>query len=257
MTLAPSIALAGTISFSVDFTANEISLTNTGSEAAYRISMWTLDASEKWQRAPVLVGNADYLAPLQSIKGQHPILSASSALGLGDPLLVMLFDKAGSRVTQLAWRRAPAATLVTLPAHRHGSQLDIALGNASAAQIVATYGITVPYAGVARLAQSFPAAEPPPDPLRHLWAAGPTMTLDTGAAQAGAWLVHQTATGELQVQIVVDGVARGSEQVPAWLIWVRRHWMPYVQLLAGLGGFLLLAGFVWSGRQEPIETSVK
>ena len=253
---APSIALSGTVSFSVDFAPNEVLLTNTGSEAAYRLSMWTLDGSEKWRRVPVLLGNADYLEPQQLIRGRRQMSGATSGLALGDPLLVMLFDKAGSRIAQLAWRQAPVAALDTLPTRRHGSQLYIE-GDESAAKIVATYGITVPYAGVARLTQSFALAEPPPDPLRHPWALGPAMTLDTGAAQAGAWLVHQTATGELQVQTVVDGAARGLEQVPAWLTWVRRHWARYVQALAGLGAFLLLTGLVLAGRQKFVEKLAK
>jgi hypothetical protein len=182
---------------------------------------------------------------------------ATSGLALGDPLLVMLFDKAGSRIAQLAWRQTPATALTALPTQRHGSQLVIAGATTSAANIVATYGITVPYAGVARLTQSFALAEPPPDPLRHLWALGPTMTLDTGAAQAGVWLVHQTGTGELQGQTVVDGVARGFEQVPTWLTWVRRHWARYVQALAGLGAFLLLTGLVLAGRQKSLEKLAK
>lgn len=255
--LAPSVALSGAIGFSVDFTANEVVLTNTGSEAAYRLSMWALNGSEKWQRVPVLLGNADYLEPQQLLKGRRQLFDTTNGLALGEPLLVTLFDKAGSRIAQLAWRQAPVAALATLPTQRHGSQLDISIGDASAAGIVATYGIAVPYAGVKRLAQGFAPAEPPPDPLLHQWALGSAMRLDTGAGQAGAWLVHQTATGELQVQTVVDGVARGLEQVPAWLTWVRRHWMQYVQLLAGLGAFLLFAGFFWPGRQESIEKSAR
>ena len=255
--LAPSIALSGTVSFSVDFAPNEVVLTNTGSEAAYRLSLWTLDGSDKWQRVPVLLGNADYLEPQQQVKGRRQLSGATSGLALGDPLLVMLFDKAGSRIVQLAWRQAPAAALATLPTQRHGSRVDIAAGNASAANIVATYGITVPYAGVARLAQGFAVGEPPPDPLRHLWARGPAMKLDTGAAQARVWLVHQTASGELQLQTVVDGKARGFEQVPAWLTWVRRHGARYVQGLAGLGALLLLAGLVLAGRQKSVENLAK
>ena len=255
--LWPSIALSGTVGFSVDFAPNEVVITNTGSEAAYRLSLWTLDGSEKWQRVPVLLGNADYLEPQQLMRGRRQLSGAISGLALAEPLLVMLFDKAGSRIAQLAWRQTPAAALTALPTQRHGSQLVIAGATASAANIVATYGITVPYAGVASLAQGFAVAEPPPDPLRHLWALGSAMTLDTGAAQAGVWLVHQTATGELQVQTVVDGVVRGFEQVPAWLSWVRRHGARYVQALAGLGAFLLLAGLVLAGRKKSVEKLAK
>ncbi len=266
--LAPSIALSGTVGFSVEFAPNEVVLTNTGSEAAYRLSMWTLDGSEKWQTVPVLLGNADYLEPQQQVKGRRQLLAATSGLAIGDPLLVMLFDKAGSRIVQLAWRQTPAAAPTVLPTQRHGSQLKVVLGNATATGIVASYGIAVPYAGVERLAHSFGATLAPPDPLRHVWVAGPEMTLDTGVGQGGAWLVHQSASGDLQMQIVADGRVRGLEQVPGWINWVRRNLMRDAQLLAALGALLLIGKFVWSNRgrhapaalpgsHESIETTAK
>lgn len=266
--LASSFALAGTIKFSVNFTGNEIGVTNTGNEAAYRLSLWTLNQSEKWQAVPLLAGNADYLAPEQSVKGVRQSPAVTNGLGRGDPLLLMMFDKSGSPVTQLAWRQPPAAAREALPTQRHGPQLDIALGNAKSAGIVATYAIAVPYGGVERLAHRFQGTQTPPDPLRHQWALGPVMRLDTGAGQGGAWLVHQTTAGDLQVQVLADGVTRGLEQVPVWINWVRRNLMRYAQLLAALGVLLLIARFVWSdrrrqalaaipGSQQSSETSVK
>lgn len=252
--LSPSIALAGSIGFSVNFKANEISITNTGTEAAYQLSIWALNQSAKWQKVQILTGNADYLAPGKFLQVHRQSTAATTGLGRGDPLLVLLHDNAGSRITQLAWRQSPAPTPYALPTLRHARQLIITAGNANASKIVATYGITVPYEGIARLAHRFSAAEPPPDPLRHLWASGPSMALDTGAGQGGAWLVHETAAGDLQVQIVADGRVRGQEQVPTWLNWARRNLMTVAQALAALGAVLLGLGFVWARhKSEPVS----
>jgi hypothetical protein len=75
------------------------------------------------------------------------------------------------------------------------------------------------------------------------------MWLDTGDGQGGAWLVHESATGDLQVQIIADGKVRGAEQVPGWLRWVRQYLMSVATLLAGLGGLVLVAGFFRSPRR--------
>ena len=246
----PSFALAGAISFSASFAGEEIVLTNTGSDAGYRLSLWSLGASAKWQAVDVLAGNTDYLPPTQSIKVRRKMPSSTSGLGRSDPLLVLLFDMAGSRITQLAWRQAPVSASYTLPTQRHGRQLAIAPGNAQALKIVATHAIAVPYEGIARLAHGFPEALTPPDPMRHLWADGPSMTMDTGDGQAGVWLLHETAAGDLQMQIVADGRVRGQEQLPAWLKWARRDLMRRAQLLAALGALLLLATCVWSARRH-------
>ncbi|OIQ69412.1 hypothetical protein GALL_489870 [mine drainage metagenome] len=119
-----------------------------------------------------------------------------------------------------------------------------------------SYAITVPYEGIAALAHPLPATPPPPpNPLRHAWADGPSMTLDTGAAQAGAWLVHESASGDLQVQIVPDGVVRGAEQVPPWLPWVRLHLLTLAQALAAVGALVLVVGFFWPARGAQVLAS--
>ena len=76
------------------------------------------------------------------------------------------------------------------------------------------------------------------------------MTLDTGAGQGGAWLVHETASGDLQVQSVADGRARGQEQVPPWLLWVRSSLMTFATVLAVFGALLGVAGLVWPLRRQ-------
>lgn len=236
--------IAGSIGFSVDFTGDELSITNAGGETGYQFSLWTLNPSEQWQQVTILSGNADYLAPGKSLKGRRQSPAKTNGLGRADPLLVTLFDQAGSRIVQLAWRKTPVSAPYSLPTQRRDRWLDVSAGNARAAKIVASYGITVPYEGIKRLAQGISTAETPPAPMHQVWATGPTMTLDTGAGQGGAWLVHEMATGDLQVQIVGDGTERGREQVPAWLNWVRRRLMAMSVDLA-VAGFVLLLGGAW------------
>lgn len=248
--LAPSIAMAGSIGFSVSFKANEISVTNTGTEAAYQLSLWTLSPSAKWQVAQALTGNSDYLAPGKIIQVRRQSVAATTGLGRGDPLLLLVHDKAGSQITQLAWRQPPPPASYALPTLRQVGQLIITARDANAAKIVASYGITVPYAGIARLAHRFQAAGAPPDPLRHVWVARSSMTLDTGAGQSGAWLVHETAAGNLQLQIVTDGRVRGQEQVPNWLSWVRGRLMTVAQALAIFGAALMVFGLILARRKS-------
>lgn len=254
--LASTVAFAGSIGFSVEFKGDQVSIVNKGTEAGYHVSLWTLDQSAKWQSVKTLSGDSAYLAQGKTLVGRRQSAPAASGLGRADPLLVTLFDQAGSRIVQLAWRQPPIAAQYSLPIERHAQQLEIFRGNANAANIVASYGITVPYEGIARLAQGFSDKDAPPDPLRHAWATGSTMTLNTGAGQGGAWLVHETASGELQVQIAPDGLERGREQTPFWLDWVRQNLMSEAAALAAVGAALLAVGLIWR-RLGPRQSRVK
>jgi hypothetical protein len=240
---------AGSIGFSISFTGDDITITNTGSEPAYQVSQWTLDAASQWRQVQVQQGNPAFLPPGKSLNGRR--LAAASATGLGrvDPLLLVLHDQAGSRIAQLAWRQTPMNAPRPLPTERLGRQLQVVGSKAGEEKTLMTYGIAVPYEGVAQLAQPLFATTPPPNPLRHVWANGPLMTIDTGAGQSGVWLVHESATGDLQVQIIADGKVRGAEQVPGWLRWARSQLMTLAAAVACVGGLLLVAGFYWSPRR--------
>lgn len=248
--LALSSAFAGSIGFAINFTGDEVAITNTGSEAAYQLSEWTLDSSSQWRQVQVQEGNPAYLAPGKSLKGRRFSSAATTGFGRADPILVVLHDQAGSRIAQLAWRQPPAVQQQPLPTRRSGGQLSIDAGAARAQKIVATYGVVVPYDGIKRLTQPLVEAGPPPNPQRHAWAAGAPMVMNTGAGQGGAWLVHESATGDLRVQIVPDGLIRGQEQVPGWLVWARQYLMKLSALLAGVGLTVMFAGFIRAARRS-------
>ena len=237
--LAVPAALAGSISFSVAFTTDGISITNAGSEAGYRLSLWTLDQASRWRQMQIISGNSDYLAPGQTLKARRLAVVAGAGLGRGDPLLLELHDQAGGQVTQLAWRVAPPLSKNPLPTQRKDGKLLITAGNSS---VISTYGIVVPYEGIAQLGHGFAPGSPPPDPQRHIWASAGPLMLDTGAGKGGAWLVHESAAGEIEMQVVADGFDRGKEQIPSWLIWVRNNLMRWAAALAVLGALLVVLG---------------
>jgi hypothetical protein len=245
-TAACAVATAGSIGFSVSFTGDDVSITNAGTEAAYRVSLWTLDPTSKWHKVQILSGNTDYLSPGQTLKWRRQTVAASTGLGRGDPLLLELYDQAGGRVTQLAWRVSPAVSKNPLPIQRKDGNVLVPVVNSA---FVSTYGIVVPYEGIAKLTHGFADDVRPPDPQRHSWVAGAPMVLQTGAGKGGAWLVHETAAGAIEMQIVADGVDRGREQVPSWLVWVRNNLMRSAVVLAGLGALLLVLGGLGSRRR--------
>ncbi len=238
------ITHAGSIGFSISFTGDDISISNTGSDAAYQVSGWTLNAQGQWRLVAVRDGNPAYLPPGQSLKGHRSAAAPATPLGRADPLLVLLHDQAGSQIVQLAWRQTPALALQPLSLQRRGPILGIAQPS-GLSDIVASYAVVVPYQGIARLAQPLPPTPVPPAPVRHRGSDPAPWVLDTGAGQGGAWLLHESANGTVSLQIAPDGLVRGQEQVPAWLVWSRQHLMRTATVLAWLGALTLVAGFVW------------
>ena len=250
MLLCAAPVLAGSLGFAVSFTGDEISIRNSGTDTAFQLSLWTLGATQTWQRVNVTSGNADYLPPGQSLAGLRPSRATSSGLGQYDPLLLLLHDQAGSRISQLAWRVAPPGANQALPVERKAGQLAVAAGTGA---YIASYAIAPPSAGIAQLSTRLLRDGAPANPQRHAWAQDPTWVLDTGAGQGGVWLLHESAGGALQLQLVPDGKPLGQEQVPPWVVWTRLHWMTLAELLALAAGALMLLGFFWSPRwSQPL-----
>jgi hypothetical protein len=247
--------LAGSIGFSISFTGEEVSITNTGTEPAYQLTEWTLDTANQWRKAQVVDGNDAYLVPGKTLKSRRLSLPAEIGLGQADPLLLLLHDQAGSQIAQLAWHHAPSIEPQPLPIRRNGAQVAVAISTALAQKVTTTYALVVPYEGVSRLVQPLPSAPvPPPNPIRHTWASGQPLVIDAGNGQAGVWLLHETAQGDLRLQIVPDGFLRGQEQVPVWLLWARQYLMTVAMVLAAVGALTLVAGFAMRLRlQAPLK----
>jgi len=232
---------AGTIGFSISFTGDDIAITNTGSEAAYQISEWTLDQQSHWQKATTLEGSPAYLPPGKTLNSRRLFQPGVSGLGRFDPLLLVLHDQAGSRIAQLAWRRTPLQLEKPMHTLHLADRIIVSPDVARQRDIVATHAIVIPFEGSKRLARPFSIAEPP-NPQRHNWQSNQSMALNTGKGQNGAWLVHESANGDLHLQIVPDGSVRGQEHMPAWLVWARQHMFRLASVLAGLGTLVAVAG---------------
>lgn len=247
--ICPLQVAAGNIVFSIGFAGDEIVITNTGSDSAYAMTAWTLNAAAQWQRVQVLSDNSTYLAPGQSLKGRRMALPSPTGLGRADPLLVLLHDQAGSRVAQLAWRQTPAVSQPGLPVQRQGALLSVAAEFSKPNKVIASYALLMPYEGIQSLENSFSANVTPPNPIRHMWVSDAPMVVNTHSGLGGAWLVHENSQGELSLQIVIGSVVRGQEQVPTWLAWARLYLM---QLAAGMAAIAVL--MMWS---RPIFSTQK
>ena len=241
LTLAMTLARAGSIGFGIALTGSAITLTHSGDAWAYRVSLWTLDAAAHWQPVQIVSGNSDALAPGQRLTGQRRVPPPATGLGRSDPLLVLFHDQAGAHFAQVAWRRPPPRLESPFPFRRAGDRLDI-VPPATGELPIATYAIAMPYPGIGGLTQPFATRTAPPNPVRHAWTPPPPLQLQTGAGQAGAWLVHEFADGATRLQIVPDGVARGQEQTPAWLSVVRQYAYRVAAGLSLIGLLALAAG---------------
>jgi hypothetical protein len=233
--------MAGTIGFKVSFVGDDVSITHTGNEAAYRLRWYTLSAAQVWQPIEVIDGQDDYVAPGQSLRGRR-VPGGNTGLGAHDPLLLVFLDQAGSQISQLAWRRPPGRSGVVWPVSREAGLLRLCPPNQAVAGAGAGYVIAVPDPGVRALALPFASPRAPPNPVLLGSAPGTCQTLNTGQGQTAAWLLHATADGTLRVQLVPDGEIRGQAHKPKWLAWARRHLLSLAGLAALVGvGLLLLA----------------
>lgn len=250
--LAP-LAYAGSIGFSINMTGEDIVITNTGNEAAYQMTEWTLNASGQWQPVQWQEGNPAWVAPGKKLKGRRLSLTADTSLGRADPLLLMFYDAAGSQFSQLAWRKTPA--FATHPLHVQRQDHRVTLDKGDISNIAITYAIAVPDEGIASLARAFASAKTPPRPMRHDWTKSASLVIETGQGQQGVWLIHESSTGDLQIQIVPDGLPAGQEQIPRWLVWMRLHLLKWAGILALVGMHGVMAGLMWSAHRGKLFTS--
>lgn len=234
--------MAGTIGFNVSFADDEVRITHNGNEAAYRLTWYTLSAAQVWQPIAVTDGQAEYLAPGQSLRGRR-VPGGNTGLGAHDPLLLMFLDQAGSQISQLAWRRPPGRASVVWPVSRKAGLLRLCSPHQAVAGATAGYVIAVPSPGIQALALPFASPRMPPNPVLLVNERGACQSVDTGPGQTGAWLLHTGSSGGLQVQFVPGGEVRGQAHHPGWLVWVRLHLMVVAGAAALVGlGLLLLAG---------------
>lgn len=248
--------ITGTIGFSVQFQGANVSLQNTGNESAFNVSLYTLNDQNIWQKNLPRQDASSNLSPqakLETRGFRASDVNASWASSI-DPLLVLFNDQSGSAMTQLAWRKAPPHALFTLSYDRQGTQLRIHPPSSDAAsKIVRTHAIVVPYAGIAALAKPLQPIPTPPAPISMRWQNGSStpqaLWVETGEGLSGAWLLHESPNGELSLQVITDGKQRGSEQIPTWLLAVRKFGLLLANWL-WVFGLLTMAFSVWLFKRQ-------
>ena len=239
---------AGSIGFNIQFKGEQLALQNIGSEAAYRLEVFSLSTDQAWQPLPILSGNAHYLEPQKNITLQDKPSASAGLTALG-PVLIVFNDQSGGAMAHLAWRNTPPASPNLLAFERQGAQLMVRKPQ-SQTGIVRTWAIVVPYAGIEALGKPLQAIPKPPKPYRMDWQVSSLpLTINTGNGQSGTWLVHELTSGAMSLQIVPDGKVRGNEQLPAWVAWFRANGLVTAIVLGLLSGVLMLSG-LWQALRR-------
>jgi hypothetical protein len=263
-------AWAGNLSFQLTFHPQKVVLTHTGDQPVYELRLYALRPDGQWRDLPTEgPASAGFLAPGQSRDHVH-LRPDFPGLGRADPLLVLFKDASGLRFAQLAWRQQPPLPPALAPFVRIGRHVLIQAPTAEPFPFRRSWAIGLPSEGIAALARAAgDAPSPPPPPAEMVWnpalRSTQSLTVDTGQAQRGVWLVHEGLNGELSVQVIGDGVAVGSEQKPAWLLSLKNHGFEMAAALALLAGLLVgLAAWLRPsaaravpGRPQPGKAKVK
>jgi hypothetical protein len=244
---------AGTIGFTMTFNGNEVTITHTGNEAAYRMSWYTLNAAMVWQPVQTSSGNVDYLAPGQTLRGNRSVEGKAGLRG-NDLMLLTFFDQAGSAITQLGWHRAQQLVSAAWRIDRDDSLLRVCSTDQNV-DGAATYIFLLPNSGIQSLAMPFAEMPYPPNPQRLLDGRGDCRILNTGEGQAEAWLLFPSVSGALHMQLVKDGLVRGQAHLPVWLMWARKHLNTVAAVIALVGlSFLFYSSFFEVGNRLRLKS---
>ena len=219
---------AGSLGFRVNFYPQSIELTNLGSESAFDLRLYQLSTQMQWRSTSGISNvSQSLLKPGQTIVTQqifpqkHPLIAA-------DPLLLLFKDQSGSEIAHIAWRNTPSLPPELLIFQRRGAYVSIRHAPKTTQPYRRTWAISVPLQGISALAQSPDTTLLPPAPPTEIeWNLAhineQTLTVDTGPGQGGIWLIHEAHNGQLSLQVIGNGILMGSEQKPAWLMFLKHH----------------------------------
>ena len=240
-----SVCNAGTVGFSVDFTNEVISIKNTGTESAYRLTAWSLGgAHEEWVKVNLNASESAYLEPGHRAEGNLVGSVSNSVISKACPVVIAFFDQAGAPFYQLTWRSSPSRIFVPLEFSRQNSVLTVKKDNELRKDLLFTYVISNPYQGIHELTQPISRNIRIPSISKHEWSTGLPIVLDTGPAQTGVWLIHEYENKTLELQIIADGVARGTEQLPAFIVFLRNYYAHISAMFLSFGLVLIFFSFI-------------
>ena len=252
-----NLGFAGTVGFSVDFTNQVISIKNTGTESAYRLTAWSLGgAHEEWVKVNLNASESAYLEPGHRAEGNLVGNVSNSVISKACPVVIAFFDQAGAPFYQLTWRSSPGRIFVPLEFNRQNSVLTVKRDNELRKDLLFTYVISNPYQGIHELTQPISQNIRIPSISKHDWSTGLPITLDTGPVQTGVWLIHEYENKTLELQIIPDGVARGTEQLPVFIVFLRKYFLHISAMFLSFGLALVLFSFIKNFFKRTIDSKL-
>ncbi len=213
-------AQAGSISFSLALTGQNLAIVNTGDSVAFFPNALVMQGDGRWQQLVTPKGEE---APTQLAPGERILLvwpeprplASLSALARLRPTMVRFFDQTGVGFGQISFLGALPEATATVAAAYVGGRLWIAPPRGE--PIVATWVLWPQEEGIRGIRGAFKSSAAQPSAQRIDWRADAhAASLDTGYALPAAMLIHETAQG-YRLQRVAGGWAAGRQQRAPWL----------------------------------------
>lgn len=215
-------ASAGNISFSLSLTGDKLTLTHQGDSVAYYPAVLRMMPDGKWEplatmpgKAPptelALGGSSEWLwpemRPLQNLPSFERIR----------PMMVRFFDQAGVSFGQISFFNQPPAATETLQASYVDGKLVVTPPAVTHGAIRSSWLLWPQEDGIESIRKPIQFNHTQP-PAKHIdWHSGmEKVGVDTGAAQPGAMLLHETDQG-YTLQSVLGSNLQGRQQRAAWL----------------------------------------
>lgn len=226
--LAVSSCFAGNLGFRVTYFPQFLEVMHMGDEHIFELRLFGLDKDQQWKWLSSSAGSLAYeFLPRQTAMARHAA-NGFNPLNTADPVLFLFKDQSGSQIAHLAWRNTPSLPPELLIFQRRGAYVSIRHAPKTTQPYRRTWAISVPLQGISALAQSPDTTLLPPAPPTEIeWNLAhineQTLTVDTGPGQGGIWLIHEAHNGQLSLQVIGNGILMGSEQKPAWLMFLKHH----------------------------------
>lgn len=217
--LLSPLAAAGSLSFRLSLTGEQLTLINQGDSSAFYPAVFRMLSDGSWRALAAMGAPAELAAGAQMsfIWPEMSLPGNTTEFDHMRPVMVQFFDQAGVGFGQISFLRGPPRAKTELKAQYANGRLQIEAPE-SASPIRATWVLWPQEEGIRPIRLPVNFEHHPPPAQRIDWGSQGAVPfqLATGAGRPAVILIHETGHG-YTLQTVAGGGLQGREQRASWL----------------------------------------